>query len=137
MQRTGVSHLCIQDHRKSPPREGAAKVAQWAAVQSGDWLIVNLFWASFPDSATALFLSCSCLEFSWSDHFLVCNHLTCYVCVCALGPRDGNLTSPCSCLGNTLEKERWQGVCSCPEISEKRMGSLEAAGGEEGRTLLI
>lgn len=43
-EQASLSHLWhVQDHRKSPPREGAAKVAQWAAVQSGDWLIVNLF----------------------------------------------------------------------------------------------
>lgn len=57
--------------------------------------------------------------------------------VCALGPRDGNLTSPCSCLGNTLEKKGGKEFVEAVLELRKKNGPLEVAGGEEGRTLLI
>lgn len=52
------------------------------------------------------------------------------VCVCALRLRDGNLTSPCPCLGNTLEKKGGKEFVEAVLELRKKNGPLEVAGGK-------
>ena len=53
--------------------------------------------------------------------------------VCALGPGDGDLTSPCSCLGNTLEKKGGKEFVEAVLELRKKNGPLEVAGCKEGQ----
>ena len=53
--------------------------------------------------------------------------------VCALRRKDGNLISPCPCLGNTLEKKGGKEFVEAVLELRKKNGPLEVAGGEVGR----
>lgn len=53
--------------------------------------------------------------------------------VCALRHKKGNLTSPCPCLGNTLEKKGGKEFVEAVLELRKKNGPLEVAGGELGK----
>lgn len=53
--------------------------------------------------------------------------------MCALRHKNGNLTSPSPCLGNTLEKKGGKEFVEAVLELRKKNGPLEVAGGEMGK----